>query len=35
VNANTAFSRGFGGAGIDYGALATPRGINVGFKVQF
>jgi ferric enterobactin receptor len=35
VNANTAFSRGFGGAGIDYGVLATPRGINVGFKVQF
>ena len=35
VNANTAFSRGFGGAGIDYGSLATPRGINIGFKVQF
>jgi len=35
VNSNTAFSRGFGGAGIDYGSLATPRGINVGFKVQF
>lgn len=35
VNANTAFSRGYGGAGIDYGSLATPRGINVGCKVQF
>jgi ferric enterobactin receptor len=35
VNANTAFSRGFGGAGIDYGALATPRGLNIGFKAQF
>jgi ferric enterobactin receptor len=35
VNANTAFARGFGGAGIDYGSLATPRGINVGFKAQF
>lgn len=35
VNANTAFSRGYGGAGIDYGSLATPRGINIGFKAQF
>ncbi|HEX6181467.1 MAG TPA: TonB-dependent receptor, partial [Chitinophagaceae bacterium] len=35
VNANTAFSRGFGGAGIDYGTLATPRGLNFGFKAQF
>jgi ferric enterobactin receptor len=35
VNANTAFARGYGGAGIDYGALATPRGINIGFKAQF
>lgn len=35
VNANTAFSRGFGGAGIDYGSLATPRGLNIGFKAQF
>ncbi|MEJ7738913.1 MAG: SusC/RagA family TonB-linked outer membrane protein [Chitinophagaceae bacterium] len=35
VNANTAFARGFGGAGIDYGSLATPRGINLGCKVQF
>lgn len=35
VNANTAFARGFGGAGIDYGSLATPRGLNIGFKVQF
>ncbi len=35
VNTNTAFSRGFGGAGIDYGSLATPRGIIVGCKFQF
>ncbi len=35
VNANTAFSRGYGGAGIDYGSLATPRGIIVGCKIQF
>ncbi|MBK7433867.1 MAG: hypothetical protein IPI66_08120 [Chitinophagaceae bacterium] len=35
VNTNTAFSRGFGGSGIDYGSISTPRGINVGCKVQF
>jgi len=35
VNANSAFARGYGGAGIDYGALATPRGLNFGLKVQF
>ncbi len=35
VNTNTAFSRGFGGSGLDYGAISTPRGINVGCKVQF
>lgn len=35
VNANTAFSRGYGGAGIDYGSISTPRGINFGCKVQF
>lgn len=35
VNSNTAFSRGFGGSGIDYGSISTPRGINVGCKVQF
>ncbi|MBC7616869.1 MAG: SusC/RagA family TonB-linked outer membrane protein, partial [Pedobacter sp.] len=35
VNVNTAFSRGFGGAGIDYGSISTPRGLNMGFKVQF
>lgn len=35
VNANTAFSRGFGGAGIDYGSVSTPRGLNFGLKVQF
>jgi len=35
VNTNTAFSRGFGGAGFDFGSISTPRGINVGCKVQF
>lgn len=35
VNANTAFSRGYGGAGIDYGTLATPRGILFGVNVKF
>lgn len=35
VNANNASTRGFGGAGIDYGAIPNPRGINFGIKVQF
>lgn len=36
VNALTAAtSRGIGGAGIDYGAIPTPRGVNFGIKVQF
>jgi ferric enterobactin receptor len=35
VNANTAFSRGFGGGGIDYGSVSTPRGLNFGLKAQF
>ncbi len=35
VNANTAFSRGYGGSGIDYGSISTPRGVNFGLKVQF
>jgi ferric enterobactin receptor len=35
VNTNSAFARGAGGAGIDYGSLATPRGINVGCRLQF
>lgn len=35
VNTNNASSRGYGGAGIDFGSLANPRGINVGCKVQF
>lgn len=35
VNTNTAANRGYGGAGIDFGALANPRGINFGLKVQF
>lgn len=33
INAGNA--RGFGGQGIDFGSVATPRGINVGLKVQF
>ncbi len=33
LNASTA--RGYGGAGIDYGSVPTPRGINFGLKVQF
>jgi ferric enterobactin receptor len=35
VNANTAFSRGYGGSGIDYGSVSTPRGLNFGLRVQF
>lgn len=35
VNTNNASNRGVGGAGIDYGSLSTPRGINAGIKVQF
>jgi ferric enterobactin receptor len=35
VNANTAFSRGYGGSGIDFGAISNPRGFNFGLKVQF
>ncbi|MBC7848440.1 MAG: SusC/RagA family TonB-linked outer membrane protein [Chitinophagaceae bacterium] len=35
VNANTASNRGYGGAGIDFGSIATPRGINVGCRFQF
>jgi TonB-linked SusC/RagA family outer membrane protein len=35
VNTNNASNRGVGGAGIDYGSLSTPRGLNAGFKVQF
>ena len=35
VNSNTAFSRGYGGSGIDFGSISTPRGLNVGCKVQF
>lgn len=34
INANTAFARGYGGAGIDYGSIATPRAINFGVRVQ-
>ncbi|GAB2819988.1 SusC/RagA family TonB-linked outer membrane protein [Ferruginibacter profundus] len=35
VNTNNASNRGVGGAGIDYGSLSTPRGLNAGIKVQF
>jgi ferric enterobactin receptor len=35
VNANTAFSRGYGGAGIDFGSISNPRGFNFGLRVQF
>ena len=33
VNANNAAARGFGGAGIDFGSVSTPRGINFGLRV--
>jgi ferric enterobactin receptor len=32
---NAGNARGFGGQGIDYGAVATPRGLNIGLKAQF
>jgi len=35
VNANTASNRGFGGAGIDFGTISTPRGINFGCRISF
>lgn len=35
VNVNNASGRGFGGAGIDYGSLAAPRGVNFGCRVKF
>lgn len=35
VNVNNASNRGVGGAGLDYGSLSTPRGLNAGLKVQF
>jgi hypothetical protein len=35
VNTNTAFSRGYGGSGIDFGSISTPRGLNAGLKVSF
>ena len=35
VNTNNASNRGVGGAGIDYGSLSTPRGLNAGLRVQF
>lgn len=35
VNANTAANRGFGGAGIDFGTISTPRGVNFGCRLSF
>ncbi len=35
VNGLTAASRGFGGVGIDYGAISNPRRFNFGIRVQF
>jgi hypothetical protein len=35
VNANTASNRGYGGAGIDFGSLSTPRGLNLGCTLKF
>lgn len=35
VNANTASNRGYGGAGIDFGSLSTPRGFNFGCSIKF
>lgn len=32
---NAGSTRGFGGQGIDFGAIPTPRGINIGLKAQF
>ncbi|WP_315815495.1 hypothetical protein [Paraflavitalea speifideaquila] len=34
VNSLNATSRGFGGAGIDYGALSNPRRFNFGVRFQ-
>jgi hypothetical protein len=34
VNANNAAARGFGGAGIDFGSISIPRGINFGLRVN-
>ena len=36
VNAlNAAASKGYGGAGIDWGAIPSPRTFNIGFKLNF
>lgn len=35
VSVNNASSRGFGGSGIDFGSLASPRGVAFGCKVKF
>lgn len=35
VNSLSAISRGPGGAGIDFGAVPTPRTINIGLKASF
>jgi TonB-linked SusC/RagA family outer membrane protein len=36
VNGNNAATRGgIGGVGMDFGNLATPRGLNIGLNIQF
>jgi len=35
VSGLTGGARGYGGGGFDYGALANPRGVSFGLKVQF
>jgi ferric enterobactin receptor len=35
VNANTAANRGYGGAGIDFGSISTPRAVAFGIRAQF
>jgi ferric enterobactin receptor len=35
VSSNNVSTKGFGGGGIDYGAISVPRGFNVGCKVTF
>jgi len=34
VNANTASGIGYGAVGIDYGAISTPRGVNLGLRIN-
>ena len=32
---NSSNTKGYGGAGIDYGAIPSPRTVNFGFKLGF